>query len=177
MNAVSPGYFEAMKIPLLEGRDFTRADEKPVDEDHPWRVCIVNKKFADHFFPGQERRSAGTWVRAPGRTPSSTSRSSASSPTRSTKVRATACTGRCSCRTTATDSVTFYVRAQMASASIYNADSNEVRNLDAGNAGLRDEVARDAAGRNAAVRSARRAALGGLRHARDACWRRSASTA
>src|SRR4029077_10191936 len=53
MNAVSPGYFQAMKIPLLEGRDFTRADEKPLDDDHPWRVCIVNKKFADHFFPGK----------------------------------------------------------------------------------------------------------------------------
>ena len=53
MNAVSPGYFEAMKIPLLEGRDFTRADETPLDDDHPWRVCIVNKKFADHFFKGK----------------------------------------------------------------------------------------------------------------------------
>ena len=53
MNAVSPGYFEAMKIPLLEGRDFTRMDEEPLDDDHPWRVCIVNKKFADHFFQGK----------------------------------------------------------------------------------------------------------------------------
>src|SRR5438093_4416023 len=53
MNAFSPGYFETMKIPFLEGRDFTRADETPLDFDHPWRVCIVNKKFADHFFPGK----------------------------------------------------------------------------------------------------------------------------
>jgi predicted permease len=48
-NAVSPGYFEAMKIPLLQGRDLRRSDES---SGH-WTVCIVNKRFADHFFPGK----------------------------------------------------------------------------------------------------------------------------
>jgi predicted permease len=48
MNAVSPGYFDTMQIPLLEGRDFTRMDVK--DES---RVAIVNRKFAEHFFPGR----------------------------------------------------------------------------------------------------------------------------
>ena len=54
------------------------------------------------LLPGQERRRTprGTGRRV--RTRSSPSRSSASSPTRSTKDRAKACTGRCSCRTTAT---------------------------------------------------------------------------
>jgi predicted permease len=47
MNAVSPGYFQAMQIPLLEGRDFTQAD---VRENA--KVAIVNRKFAAHFFPG-----------------------------------------------------------------------------------------------------------------------------
>jgi predicted permease len=48
MNALSPGYFEAMQIPILEGRDFTWMDarEKPT-------VAIVNRRFADHFFPGR----------------------------------------------------------------------------------------------------------------------------
>ncbi len=48
MNALSPGYFEAMQIPVLEGRDFTWMDarEKPT-------VAIVNRRFAEHFFPGR----------------------------------------------------------------------------------------------------------------------------
>jgi predicted permease len=47
MNALSPGYFATMQIPLLEGRDFTNLDIK--DES---KVAIVNKRFADHFFKG-----------------------------------------------------------------------------------------------------------------------------
>jgi predicted permease len=47
MNALSPGYFEAMQIPLLEGRDFT-----PMDAREQRTVAIVNKKFAQHFFKG-----------------------------------------------------------------------------------------------------------------------------
>jgi predicted permease len=48
MNALSPGYFKTMQIPLLEGRDFTRLDAKK-----EWTVAIVNRKFAEHFFPGK----------------------------------------------------------------------------------------------------------------------------
>jgi len=48
MNAVSPGYFETMKIPLLDGRAFTRTD---VRENAG--VAIVNRKFAEHFFRGR----------------------------------------------------------------------------------------------------------------------------
>ncbi len=47
MNALSPGYFATMQIPLLEGRDFTEADLKEQSN-----VAIVNKRFADHFFKG-----------------------------------------------------------------------------------------------------------------------------
>jgi predicted permease len=47
MNALSPGYFKTMQIPVLEGRDFVRADYKPNS-----KIAIVNKKFADHFFKG-----------------------------------------------------------------------------------------------------------------------------
>jgi predicted permease len=48
MNALSPGYFETMQIPFVEGRDFTRLDSK-----REGTVAIVNRKFAQHFFPNQ----------------------------------------------------------------------------------------------------------------------------
>ena len=48
MNMVSPGYFKTMNVPLLEGRDFreSEAREDPI-------VAIVNRRFAEHFFPGR----------------------------------------------------------------------------------------------------------------------------
>jgi len=48
MNSLSPGYFETMGIGLLEGRDF---ELKDIKEDS--KVAIVNKRFADHYFPGK----------------------------------------------------------------------------------------------------------------------------
>jgi predicted permease len=48
MNALSPGYFETMKIPLVEGRDFRISDAKREST-----VAIVNRRFADHFFQGR----------------------------------------------------------------------------------------------------------------------------
>jgi predicted permease len=45
MNALSPGYFAALQIPMLEGRDFTLTDVK-----ENAKVAIVNRRFARHFF-------------------------------------------------------------------------------------------------------------------------------
>jgi len=58
---VSPGWVDAMKIPLIGGRDF-RPNET--------RVAIVNQAFAAKFFPGQsplgrnfEAKPGGDWGR------------------------------------------------------------------------------------------------------------------
>src|SRR5574338_380020 len=53
MNALSPDYFRTMKIPLLEGRDFRRSDVVPRRNIPDVRVAIVNRSFAEHFFPGR----------------------------------------------------------------------------------------------------------------------------
>lgn len=47
-NAVSPGYFQVMGIPLLEGREFTDRD----DAAGP-RVVIVNETMAEQGWPGE----------------------------------------------------------------------------------------------------------------------------
>lgn len=46
---VSPGYFEALRIPLLHGRYFTRRDTGKTD-----RVVIVNEAFARLYWPGKD---------------------------------------------------------------------------------------------------------------------------
>ncbi|HEX5434479.1 MAG TPA: ABC transporter permease [Candidatus Angelobacter sp.] len=46
---VSPGYFEALRIPILRGRYFTRTDTAKSD-----LVVIVNEAFARKYWPGQD---------------------------------------------------------------------------------------------------------------------------
>jgi predicted permease len=56
MNSLSPGYFETMRIPFIEGRDFTPLDQPKGAESLvalETRVAVVNRKFAEHFFPGK----------------------------------------------------------------------------------------------------------------------------
>ena len=55
MNSLSPGYFQAMGVPLLEGRDFT-----PLDAREKWKVAIVNQSFAKHFFG--DRSAVGRYI-------------------------------------------------------------------------------------------------------------------
>ncbi len=44
-NVVAPGYFDVLRIPLLEGRDFTEHDD-----ENSTPVMIVTQTFARHFF-------------------------------------------------------------------------------------------------------------------------------
>lgn len=48
-SVVSPGYFKLMRIPLLEGRDFT-----PQDDEKKMPVMIVNQTFVKRFFAGSD---------------------------------------------------------------------------------------------------------------------------
>jgi predicted permease len=45
---VSPGYFETLELPVLSGRDFTNSDGSDTQQ-----VAIVNRTFAEKFFPGE----------------------------------------------------------------------------------------------------------------------------
>ena len=47
-NVVSDGYFSLLRIPIVQGRDFT-----PDDRANAPPVCIVNETFARRAFPGQ----------------------------------------------------------------------------------------------------------------------------
>jgi predicted permease len=48
-SVVSPGYFRLMRIPLLEGRDFTEQDDETRTP-----VMIVNQTFIKRFFGGRD---------------------------------------------------------------------------------------------------------------------------
>jgi putative ABC transport system permease protein len=47
-RSVSPGFFETLGMPLLQGRDFRESDK-----DGAERVVIISKSVADTLFPGQ----------------------------------------------------------------------------------------------------------------------------
>jgi predicted permease len=51
INSASPGYFEAMRIPLIEGRAFSWRD----DQAGRQRVAVVNQTFARTYLQGRER--------------------------------------------------------------------------------------------------------------------------
>jgi putative ABC transport system permease protein len=52
-RTVMPGYFGAMGIPLLAGRDFTGLDSRSEDPE-PRSVLIINETFARNLFPGED---------------------------------------------------------------------------------------------------------------------------
>ena len=48
-NLVAPGYFGLMRIPILEGRDFTSLDDRSAP-----MVAVVNTEFAQRYFAGRD---------------------------------------------------------------------------------------------------------------------------
>jgi predicted permease len=49
LRTVSPGFFAALGVPLLAGRDFTEADRRNAEP-----VVIVSRTLAQQMFPGQD---------------------------------------------------------------------------------------------------------------------------
>lgn len=47
--AVSPGYFDVLRVPLVAGRDF-----RPADNETAPRVMVVNESFSRRFFDGRD---------------------------------------------------------------------------------------------------------------------------
>ena len=48
-NAVDSDYFQTMRIPLLRGREFTRADREGAPP-----VAVINQEMANRYWPGQD---------------------------------------------------------------------------------------------------------------------------
>jgi predicted permease len=48
-RSVSPGYFSALGIPILAGRDFSDADRLDAE-----KVVIISQSIAERYFPGQD---------------------------------------------------------------------------------------------------------------------------
>ena len=46
---VTPGYFQTLGIPMLQGRDVSADDTV----DTP-AVAVVSRSFAEHYYPGQD---------------------------------------------------------------------------------------------------------------------------
>jgi putative ABC transport system permease protein len=125
MNAVSPAYFDTMKIPILEGRDFRLDDAKRNST-----VAIVNRRFADHFFPG--RSAIGQHI------------GSGNGPRSKLTVEIVGVVANALYEgpregvhrqvyipSWGKNSAVFYVRAQLPASSGFSAIRNEVRQLDA----------------------------------------------
>jgi putative ABC transport system permease protein len=49
VRVVTPGFFEALGLPVIRGRDITDADRPGTQ-----KVAIVNRAFAERFFPGED---------------------------------------------------------------------------------------------------------------------------
>jgi putative ABC transport system permease protein len=60
LRSVTPGYFDMLSLPIIEGRDFRSNDV----EDAP-PVAIVNQAFAERYFPGTTTLGKKIWLRGP----------------------------------------------------------------------------------------------------------------
>jgi hypothetical protein len=121
-----------MKIPLLGGRDFRPADARNMDgSPDTENVAIVNRKFAEHYFPGQnavgKRLGSGGGPRSKLNTEIIGVVADALYEGPREGVHR-----QVFIPNWGKNSTVFYLRTQSASADIFAAVRNEVRQLDAG---------------------------------------------
>jgi putative ABC transport system permease protein len=64
LQFITPGYFNALKIPFLEGRDFDDGDRRPPDQRFQNPVIIISRALAEAFYPG--RSPIGQKIELPG---------------------------------------------------------------------------------------------------------------
>jgi len=64
LQLVTPGYFNALQISLLEGRDFDDRDKRPPDQRFNNPGIIISRALAEAFFPG--RSPIGKQIELPG---------------------------------------------------------------------------------------------------------------
>ncbi len=65
-QVATPGYFSALRIPVLEGRAFTANDRR---DSEP--VLIVNQAFAEKYFPGESALGKTVYIGGGGSSPAS----------------------------------------------------------------------------------------------------------
>ncbi len=66
-QGIGPDYFEAMQIPLIDGREFSWNDLSSPDEDHP--IVVINRTLARALFGDQPVAGRRIWRDAPGQEP------------------------------------------------------------------------------------------------------------
>ncbi len=54
MRSVSPGYFQTMSIPLLEGRTFDQTDRSGADNNRPRCVVVISERLAQALWPRRD---------------------------------------------------------------------------------------------------------------------------
>jgi putative ABC transport system permease protein len=58
LRSATEGYFQLLGLPILEGRDIQSTDHRKAPE-----VAVVNKAFADRYFPGSTAIGRKFWIR------------------------------------------------------------------------------------------------------------------